>query len=89
VLIPPEDRRGHPMFFKEEKSDSSGKFTIKGVMPGDYVIYAIDPADFKDSPLPPSVYAMPGFLNSFAQQGTSVRPRIDEKTSVVISPIRR
>jgi hypothetical protein len=89
VLIPPEQQRSHPMYFKEEKSDGSGKFTIKGVMPGEYTIYAIDPAEFRDAQVPASVYAMPDFLNGYAQQGNVVRPRADEKLNVAISPIRR
>jgi hypothetical protein len=89
MLIPPEAQRVHPMFFKEEKTDGSGKFTVKGVMPGDYTIYAIDPADFKDVPPPASVYAMPDFLNTYAQQGNAVQTRAEEKLNLTISPIRR
>jgi len=89
LLIPPEAQRVHPMFFKEEKTDGSGKFTIKGVMPGDYTIYAIDPADFKDVPPPASVYAIPDFLNAYTQQGNAVQTRAEEKLNVTISPIRR
>ena len=89
VLIPPEEMRGHPMFYKEAKSDASGKFTIKGVMPGDYTIFAIDTAEFKDSPPPSSVYAMPTFLGPFAQQGSAVRAKAEEKVSVSIAPVSR
>jgi hypothetical protein len=89
VLIPPEDRRAHPMFYKEAKTDSAGKFTIKGVMPGDYKIFAIDPADFKDSPVPGSMYALPSFLEAYDAQGAVVRGGADERVDVSVSTIRK
>jgi len=89
VLIPPEELRGHPMYYKEVKTDASGKFTIKGVMPGDYTAFAIDPAEFKDTPPPSSVYALPTFLGSYAQQGTVVRAKAEERVTVSIAPVRK
>ena len=89
ALIPPEEMRGHPMFYKEVKTDVSGRFTIKGVMPGDYTIYAIDPATFKDSPAPNSMYGLPAFLTAYQQQGVSVRTRVEERITVSISPLVR
>jgi len=89
LLIPPEEMRGHPMYYKETKTDSSGTFTIKGVMPGDYTVFAIDPAEFKESPPPPSIYSMPAFLGPFAQQGSVVHAKAEERVSVSIAPIRK
>jgi hypothetical protein len=88
VLIPAEEQRGHPMHYKEVKSDSSGKFTIYGVMPGDYKVYAVDPANFKESPPPTSLYSMPVFLDPFASQGAAVRAKAEERISVSLVPVR-
>jgi hypothetical protein len=87
ALIPPEDRRGHPMFYKEVKSDASGRFTIKGVMPGDYTVYAIDPATFKESPPPASRYGLPPFLAPYERQGVAVRAGTEERLTVSVSPL--
>jgi hypothetical protein len=89
MLIPPEELRTHPMYYKEAKTDASGKFTIKGVLPGEYTAFAIDPAEFKDTPPPSSLYAMPAFLGSFAQQGSVVRAKAEERVSVSIAPVRK
>jgi len=88
VLIPSEEQRGHPMYFKEVRSDASGKFTIKGVMPGDYTIFAIDPAEFKDAPAP-SLYALPTFLTPYTAQGSAVRAKAEERVSVTVAPVRK
>jgi hypothetical protein len=88
VLIPAEEQRGHPMHYKEAKSDASGKFTIPGVMPGEYKIYAVDPANFKDSPPPPSLYSMPAFLEPYSQQGTVVRAKAEERINLTLVPVR-
>jgi len=89
ALIPPEDRRGHPMFYKEVRSDASGRFTIKGVMPGDYTVYAIDPATFKEAPAPQSVYGLPPFLTPYQQHGVAVRAGAEERITVSVSPLVR
>jgi hypothetical protein len=90
ALIPTsEDNLAHPMFYKEARTDSSGKFTIRGAMPGDYRMFAMDPADFKDPPLPASMYALPTFLEPYAAQGVAVRATSDGKLNVPLSTIRR
>ena len=41
VLIPkPEKRRSRSQFYKTATTDQEGRFTIKGVQPGDYTAYA-------------------------------------------------
>ena len=89
ALIPHEDMRGHPMFYKEVKTDASGRFTIKGVIPGDYVVYVIDPATFNDSPPPASVYGLPPFLNPYQPQGVAVRAVAEGRVTVSVSPLVR
>jgi hypothetical protein len=89
VLIPPEEQRGHPMFYKEARSDGSGKFTIKGVMPGDYTAYAIETSDFKDSPPPNSLFGLPAFLEPYAQQGVSVKAAPDGRVNTSVPLLRK
>ena len=89
VLIPPEELRGHPMFYKEAKSDASGKFTIKGVMPGDYTAYAIEASDFKDSPPPNLIYGLPAFLEPYAGQGVSVKAAPDGRVNASVPLLRK
>lgn len=89
VLIPPEELRGHPMFYKEAKSDASGKFTIKGVMPGDYTAFAIEPSDFKESPPPASLYGLPTFLEPYKNQGASVKATPDGRVEASVPLLRK
>jgi hypothetical protein len=90
ALIPTsEDHLAHPMFYKEARTDSSGKFTIRGAIPGDYRMYAMDPADFKEPPLPASMYALPAFLEPYASQGVAVRATSDGKLNVPLPTIRK
>jgi len=89
VLIPSEDRRGHPMFYKEARTDAAGKFTIKGAIPGEYKLYAFDPADLKDSPPPSSLYALPAFLEPFASQGAAVKAVAEDRLNLSLTLIKK
>lgn len=89
VLIPAEEQRGHPMFYKEARSDISGKFTIKGVMPGDYTVFAINSSDFKDAPPPSSLYALPAFLEPYTRQGVAVKAEPDGRVNITVSTLRK
>ncbi|MBZ5583883.1 MAG: carboxypeptidase regulatory-like domain-containing protein [Acidobacteriia bacterium] len=41
VLVPQEDaRRKQPLFYRSVKTDASGNFTLTGLSPGDYKLYA-------------------------------------------------
>jgi hypothetical protein len=89
ALIPSEDMRAHPMFYKEVRSDANGKFTVRGVLPGEYRAFAIDEEALKDTPPPASLYALPPFLSSFEQQGIAIRAIADQRTSVNVAPLRQ
>jgi hypothetical protein len=45
ALVPDQSRRGRLDLMKSTSSDSSGRFRLAGVPPGDYVAFAIDGAD--------------------------------------------
>lgn len=89
VLIPSEDRRGHPMFYKTAQTDASGKFTIKGAMPGEYKLYAFGPADSTNSPPQSSLYALPPLLEPFASQGVAVTAAAEERINVSLTLIKQ
>jgi hypothetical protein len=40
VLVPPEARRENRELYKFGKSDASGKFSVRGIAPGSYKIFA-------------------------------------------------
>lgn len=40
VLVPPVNRRQNAMLYKNVTTDSTGHFSIQGVVPGEYTIYA-------------------------------------------------
>ena len=44
VVIPPDARRENRALYKTAKSDASGKFTIRGVAPGNYKLFAFENA---------------------------------------------
>lgn len=42
VLIPDEARRGQPQFYYSTDADASGRFTVHGIAPGDYDVFAFE-----------------------------------------------
>jgi hypothetical protein len=88
VLIPAEERRGHPMFYKEARTDASGEFTIKGAMPGEYRLYVFDPGNFAPPP-PSSIYALPSFLEAFTSQGVAVTAVAEERVNVSVTLMKK
>jgi hypothetical protein len=64
VLIPVE-RRNHPELYKEVTTDLSGRFSISGVPPGGYKLFA-----WED--LEPYTYFDPEVLEKFEQKGQPV-----------------
>ena len=65
VLLPMGNRRGQSRFFKRAITDQSGHFTMKGVIPGEYKVIALDGLDR-------SSMADPDFLEQFEDRGESV-----------------
>ena len=66
VLLPTGNRRGQPRFFKRAITDQSGRFTMKGVIPGEYRVLAIESLDR-------SLMSDPDFLEQFEDRGETVR----------------
>jgi beta-lactamase regulating signal transducer with metallopeptidase domain len=42
VVIPPDPRRDNRVLYKTATSDASGKFTIRGIAPGNYKLFAFE-----------------------------------------------
>jgi len=68
VLAPEGRRREQASLFKVANTDTQGHFTIKGIAPGDYKLFAWDQIDDGD-------YQDPEFLKSYENQGEAVAIR--------------
>jgi hypothetical protein len=65
VLLPAGNHRGQSRFFKRAITDQSGRFSLKGVIPGDYkvlAVYGLDRSSITD----------PDFLEQFEDRGESL-----------------
>jgi hypothetical protein len=66
TLVPARSRRNNPLLYKRAETDASGRFSLRGVAPGDYSIFAW-------SALPPGqAEENSQFLTPFELRGTSV-----------------
>ena len=82
VLIPDIRHRDQPQLFKATGLNGSGHFTITGIPPGDYKLFAWQEIE-RD------VYQDPEFLKPYEVQGESVtiREGSREKTQVKLIPV--
>lgn len=65
VLIPEGGRRAQTRYYKQSMTDQSGRFVMRGIVPGDYMVLA-----FED--LERGAYLNPDFLQQFEDRGESV-----------------
>ena len=65
ALVPPEGRRQNPALYKTATSDATGKFTIRGIAPGTYKLFAWDS-------LQNGAYQNPAFLSKYEERGRAV-----------------
>jgi hypothetical protein len=65
VLIPAAEKRGINRLYKNTSTDQSGKFSIKGIAPGEYKLFAWDQVEFGS-------YQDPDFLKPYESKGESV-----------------
>jgi hypothetical protein len=80
VLAPEGRRRELRSFFKMANADAQGHFTIKGIAPGEYKLFAwsqIDDPDYQD----------PEFLKPYENQGEAVAIRENSRESVQLKLI--
>jgi Carboxypeptidase regulatory-like domain len=80
VLAPEGRRREQRSFFKMASTDAHGHFTIKGIAPGDYRLFAwaqLDDPDYQD----------PEFLKPYENQGEAVTIRENSRENVQLKLI--
>ncbi len=65
VLVPDEKRRHREDLFQRQTSDQNGRFSFRGVPPGDYLLFAWDKIDS-------GVYRDPAFLERFEDEAVKV-----------------
>lgn len=65
VLIPAAEKRGINRLYKNGSTDQSGHFSLKGIAPGEYKLFAWERVEF-------GAYQDPDFLKPFESKGESV-----------------
>lgn len=73
TLIPDEKRRHREDLFFQQSSDQNGRFSFRGVPPGEYKVFAWDKID-------DGVYRDPAFLERFEDEGAKVA--VKERSTV-------
>ena len=72
TLVPTGEHRSRP-FYKTISTDSAGHFTIRGIAPGSYKLYAWDKVDVN------AVFYDPDFLRPYATLGETIEVRPSDK----------
>jgi protocatechuate 3,4-dioxygenase beta subunit len=81
VLVPDESRRAQSRFYRDASTDQYGRFTIKGIAPGGYKLFAWE--DVEDG-----AYENPEFLKQFEALGEpkSIREGSRESAQLKLIP---
>jgi hypothetical protein len=80
VLAPEGRRREQTSLFKMTNTDAQGHFTMKGIAPGDYKLFAWEQSEEAN-------YQDPEFLRPYENQGESVTIRESSRESVQLKLI--
>lgn len=80
VAVPDEPRRAQSRFYKEDHTDQYGRFTIKGVAPGRYKLFAWE--DVEDG-----AYQDPEFIKKFESLGEAIAIRENSHESAQLNLI--
>lgn len=80
VLIPQGGRGGQMRFYRRSSTDQSGRFTIKGIVPGDYKVLALEGIERGS-------LTDPEFLQQFENRGESVHLQEGGTVSVSLDAI--
>jgi uncharacterized surface anchored protein len=81
VIAVPEARfRSHPDRYRKAITDQSGRFTLRGLPPGDYTLFAWESVDGE-------AYYNPEFLKSNEGQGKALHVNEGDRTSVQLKTI--
>jgi len=81
VAAVPEARfRSHPDRYRKAVTDQSGRFTLRGLPPGDYTLYAWESVDGE-------AYYNPEFLKTYEGQGKALHVNEGDRTSLPLKAI--
>lgn len=80
VAVPEARFRSHPDRYGKAVSDQSGRFTVRGLPPGDYALFAWESIEGE-------AYYNPEFLKSYEGRGKALRVKEGDRTSVQIKTI--
>ncbi len=80
VLVPEERRRDQRRFYKSATTDQNGAFTLRGIPPGDYKLFAWEEIER-------GAYRDPAFLRPYEDRGESVQVREGDQLSVQLQLI--
>lgn len=75
VLVPEMSRRGRADLYRVVKTDSSGRFIVRGLAPGEYGAFAWDQVE-------PGSWQDPGFLKPFESTGKKVTVEEQDRTAI-------
>ncbi len=80
ALVPDEPRRALLRWYKQATTDQYGRFTVKGIAPGGYKLFAWDDVD-------DGAYEDPEFLKAFEAQGEPIAIREGSRESAQLKLI--
>ncbi len=80
TLVPPDGRRQNPALYKTATSDAMGRFTIRGIAPGPYKLFAWEN-------LQNGAYQNPAFLSKYEERGRVVNIMPATTTNTQITAI--
>ena len=80
VLVPESDRRNDGYLFHEVISDPNGNFTIRGIEPGDYKLFAWDDIE-------PDAYRDPAFLKPYEHDGKAITIHAKDRKTIELRVI--
>jgi uncharacterized protein (DUF2141 family) len=75
VAVPAAPLRSHPEYYRTAATDQSGRFTLRGLPPGDYTLFAWESMDGE-------AYYNAEFLKSYEGQGKALHVGESERKSV-------
>lgn len=80
VLIPEGARRDDPYYYRTASTDQNGQYTLRGIVPGEYRLYAFDLIE-------PGAYMDPDFIKTFERAGERVSVRQNGQDTVQLKLI--
>ena len=80
VAVPETRLRGHVERYRKTVSDQSGRFTLHGIQPGEYSLFAWESVDGE-------AYYDPEFLKNYEPQGSALRVSEGDRKSVQLTLI--